>query len=407
MDQNLTGIAAEQTEPLAATEPPASERVLLHMPVDVRSASLAVIAALLCLFALHWAQAVFIPLLLAIMFTYALTPVVDALYRWRLPRPIGAAVLLVALVAAIVAGGYTLQDDADNLIQSMPEAARTLRKAMRGTHSPSGSNMDKVQTAAHQLEMAAAQLSQGSASNGNGITRVQIAKPAFNINDYWVVGTMGLVGMIGQFTLVCFITYFMLASGDIFRRKLAHIAGPTFAKRRITVQALNEITQQVRRYLVVQILVSIGVGVLTSLAFWAIGLKHVAVWGIVAAVLNLIPYLGSIIVCVLSAVVAMTQFGTMDKALLVAGVSVLLHIVSGYVVAPWLTSRTSRLNTVVVFVGMLAWGWLWGVWGLLLGTPILMVIKAVCDRVDELKGLGELMGGVEASAKDQSVINVP
>jgi predicted PurR-regulated permease PerM len=81
--------------------------------------------------------------------------------------------------------------------------------------------------------------------------------------------------------------------------------------------------------------------------------------------------------------------------------------VSGYVVAPWLTSRTSRLNTVVVFVGMLAWGWLWGVWGLLLGTPILMVIKAVCDRVDELKGLGELMGGVEASAKDQSVINVP
>lgn len=391
---------------MAAAEPTAPDRVLLHMPVDVRSASLAVIAALLCLFALHWAQAVFIPLLLAIMFTYALSPVVDALYRWRLPRPIGAAVLLVSLVSALGAGAYTLQDDVDNLIQSMPEAARTLRKAMRVAHSPSGSNMDKVQTAAHQLEMAAAQLSQGNAAS-NGVTRVQIAKPAFNINDYWVVGTLGLVGMIGQFTLVCFITYFMLASGDTFRRKLAHIAGPTFAKRRITVQTLNEITQQVRRYLVVQILVSIGVGVVTSLAFWAIGLKHVAVWGIAAAVLNLIPYLGSIIVCGLSAIVALTQFGAIDKALLVAGVSVLLHIVSGYVVAPWLTSRTSRLNTVVVFVGMLAWGWLWGVWGLLLGTPILMAIKAVCDRVDELKGVGELMGGVEETAKDQGVVNVP
>lgn len=391
---------------MVAAEPPAPDRVLLHMPVDVRSASLAVIAALLCLFALHWAQAVFIPLLLSIMFTYALAPVVDALYRWRLPRPIGAAVLLVSLVSAMGTGAYTLQDDVDNLIQSMPEAARTLRKAMRVSHSPSGSNMDKVQTAAHQLEMAAAQLSRGNASS-NGVTRVQIEKPAFNINDYWVVGTLGLVGMIGQFTLVCFITYFMLASGDIFRRKLARIAGPTFAKRRITVQALNEITQQVRRYLVVQILVSIGVGLVTSLAFWAIGLKHVAVWGIAAAVLNLIPYLGSIIVCVLSAIVALTQFGAIDKALLVAGVSVLLHIVSGYVVAPWLTSRTSRLNTVVVFVGMLAWGWLWGVWGLLLGTPILMAIKAVCDRVDELKGVGELMGGVEETAKDQGVVNVP
>ena len=387
-------IAEEQEtpQPLVKLDP---ARVLLHMPVDVRSASLAIIAALLCLFALRWAQAVFIPLLVAIMFTYALTPVVDALCRWRLPRSVGAAVLLMGLVSALGAGAYHLQDDADNLIQSLPDAARTLRKALSGTRSPSDSNMDKVQKAADQLQMAATQLSQVSASGGAGITRVQIEKPAFNVHDYVVVGTLGVAVMVGQVTAVCFITYFMLASGDIFRRKLARIAGPNFAKRKITVQVLNEITQQVRRYLVVQIVTSVGVGLATSLAFWAIGLKHVAVWGIAAAVLNLIPYLGSIAVCALSAVVALTQFGSLDKALLVASVSVLLHVVSGYMITPWLTSRTSRLNTVVVFVGMLAWGWLWGVWGLLLGTPIMMAIKAVCDRVDELKGVGELMGGVE------------
>ena len=387
-------IAEEQEtpQPLVKLDP---ARVLLHMPVDVRSASLAIIAALLCLFALRWAQAVFIPLLVAIMFTYALTPVVDALCRWRLPRSVGAAVLLMGLVSALGAGAYHLQDDADNLIQSLPDAARTLRKALSGTRSPSDSNMDKVQKAADQLQMAATQLSQVSASGGAGITRVQIEKPAFNVHDYVVVGTLGVAVMVGQVTAVCFITYFMLASGDIFRRKLARIAGPNFAKRKITVQVLNEITQQVRRYLVVQIVTSVGVGLATSLAFWAIGLKHVAVWGIAAAVLNLIPYLGSIAVCALSAIVALTQFGSLDKALLVASVSVLLHVVSGYMITPWLTSRTSRLNTVVVFVGMLAWGWLWGVWGLLLGTPIMMAIKAVCDRVDELKGVGELMGGVE------------
>ncbi len=377
------------------------------MPVDVRSASLAVIAALLGLFALHWARAVFVPLLLSIMFTYALTPVVDALCRWRLPRSLSAAVLMLSLVSAIGAGAYTLQDDVDNMIQSMPEAARTLRKAIRGTHTQADSNMDKVQKAANQLQLAAEQLSQVGSSGGvSGITRVRIEKPTFNINDYVVVGTLGIVEMIGQFTAVCFITYFMLASGDIFRRKLARIAGPNFAKRKITVQALNEITQQVRRYLVVQIVTSIGVGLATSLAFWALGMKHVAVWGIAAAVLNLIPYLGSIAICVLSAIVALTQFGSIDKAILVASVSVLLHVVSGYMITPWLTSRTSRLNTVVVFVGMLAWGWLWGVWGLLLGTPILMAIKAVCDRVDELKAVGELMGGVEPS-KDNAAINVP
>lgn len=400
-------IAGEADEPPLTSFKSEPDRVLLHMPVDVRSASLAVIAALLGLFALHWARAVFVPLLLSIMFTYALTPVVDALCRWRLPRSLSAAVLMLSLVSAIGAGAYTLQDDVDNMIQSMPEAARTLRKAIRGTHTQADSNMDKVQKAANQLQLAAEQLSQVGSSGGvSGITRVRIEKPAFNINDYVVVGTLGIVEMIGQFTAVCFITYFMLASGDIFRRKLAHIAGPNFAKRKITVQALNEITQQVRRYLVVQIVTSIGVGLATSLAFWALGMKHVAVWGIAAAVLNLIPYLGSIAICVLSAIVALTQFGSIDKAILVASVSVLLHVVSGYMITPWLTSRTSRLNTVVVFVGMLAWGWLWGVWGLLLGTPILMAIKAVCDRVDELKAVGELMGGVESS-KDNAAINVP
>lgn len=408
MDKPLIRLAGDASQPpsAAVSLKPEPDRVLLHMPVDVRSASLAVIATLMGLFALHWARAVFVPLLLAIMFTYALSPLVDALCRWRMPRALSAAVLMLGLVSAIGAGAYTLQDDVDNLIQSMPEAARTLRKAMRGQHVQADSNMDKVQKAAAQLQMAAAQLSQVSDS-GRGITRVQIEKPAFNIKDYLVVGTLGIVEMLGQFTAVCFITYFMLASGDIFRRKLAHIAGPNFAKRKITVQALNEITQQVRRYLVVQIVTSIGVGLATSLMFWAMGMNHVAVWGIAAGVLNLIPYLGSIAVCVLSAVAALTQFGSIDKALLVAGGSVVLHIISGYMIAPWLTSRTSRLNTVVVFVGMLAWGWLWGVWGLLLGTPIMMAIKAVCDRVDELKAVGELMGGVEPTRESAAVVNVP
>jgi predicted PurR-regulated permease PerM len=92
---------------------------------------------------------------------------------------------------------------------------------------------------------------------------------------------------------------------------------------------------------------------------------------------------------------ALTQFGSIEKSLLVGGVSIALHVLSGYVLAPWLTSRASRLNAVAVFIGVLGWGWLWGVWGLLLGTPILMIVKAVCDRVDDLKPVGELLGGAE------------
>ena len=128
-------------------------------------------------------------------------------------------------------------------------------------------------------------------------------------------------------------------------------------------------------------------------------MKHFAVWGVAAAVLNLIPYIGSITLCGVSAVVALTQFGTIEKALLVASISVGLHIVSGYLIAPWLTGRTSRLGAVVDFVRVLAWGWRWGMWRLLLCAPMLMEIKAVCDRVDDLKAFSELLGGGSESAK--------
>ena len=86
------------------------------------------------------------------------------------------------------------------------------------------------------------------------------------------------------------------------------------------------------------------------------------------------------------------QFGSVEMGLLVGGASLAVHTVVGYILTPWLTSRASRMNPVAVFVGVLAWGWLWGVWGLFLGVPILMAIKAVCDRVDDLKAVGELLG---------------
>jgi predicted PurR-regulated permease PerM len=255
------------------------------------------------------------------------------------------------------------------------------------------SSIEQVQKAAAQIERAATDQAASASSPPKGVTRVQIEKPAFNVRDYVVPSSLRLLELIGQFTFVSFVTYFLLAAGDTFRRKLARIAGPTFSKRRITVQALNEIAEQIQRYLITQLGISALVGVATALAFWAIGLDHVAVWGIAAAVLNLVPYVGSIVLCVVASVAAFTQFGSIEKGLLIGAVSIGLHVVSGYVVAPWLTSRASRLNAVAVFVGVLGWGWLWGIWGLLLGTPILMIVKAVCDRVDDLKPVGELLGG--------------
>jgi predicted PurR-regulated permease PerM len=387
--------APEAGAPLGEAAPREPERVLLHMPVDVRSASMFVIAFLMTVYALHWAQDVFVPLLMGVLFCYALAPLVDRVERVGLPRALAAGLVVFSLVGGLVATGYALADQANSLIASLPDAAHKLRDTLHDLAPRTKDNkIAQVQKAAAQLEQVAAENAAGTKS-APGVMKVQVVKPAFNLQDYVFVGTVRVAQMVGVATAVVFITYFLLAAGNTFRRKLTRIAGPDFGKRKITVQALNEIGDQIQRYLLVQLLTSLIVGVASGIAFAAIGLDNAAAWGVVAGVLNLIPYVGSVLICAATGIVALLQFGTVGMVAAVAAISVAMHVVVGYLLTPWLTSRASRLNAVVVFIGVLAWGWLWGVWGLLLGTPILMVVKAVCDRVDNLKPIGELLGGEE------------
>lgn len=377
--------ASERREP----EP---ERVHLHMPIDVRSVSLAVLAVLASVYALHWASAVFIPLLLGVMASYALSPVVDRLQRWHLPRSLGAAMLLSTIVCGLGSMAYSLSEDTAALVDSLPDAAQKLRDALQTRRGAPESSIDKMQRAAEKLEQAAQQGASAAPPASKGVTRVQIERPHFNIRDYLWSSTLGMVGLVGQAMVVLFIAFFLLTSGDRFRRKMVNIAGPTFSKKKITIQVLDEITAQIQRYLMLQIATSVLVGVVTWLALLWIGLEHAAVWGIVAAALNLVPYLGSVVTAGGLALVGFLQFGTLGMALLLGGVSLVIHTIEGNLLTPWLTGRTSRMNPVVIFVGVLAWGWLWGVWGLLLGAPLLMVVKSVCDRVEDLKPIGELLG---------------
>ena len=374
--------------PVPAPEP---ERMLLHMPVDVRSVSLVVLAVLASVFALQWGKAVFIPLMLSLLLTYALSPLVERLHRLRLPRWIGAALILVGLFGGLGWTGYSLSGSATQLVESLPIAAQKLGQAMRRSKSASATPLESVQQAAAQLEKAAEENSARVAAR-KGVARVVVERPPFNVRDYVLSGTVGLLAAAGQLTLVAFLTYFALCSGDTFRRKLIKITGPSLQKKKITVHVLDDITLNIERYLLVQILVSALVGLTTGLAFWAIGVESAPVWGIIAGVTNLIPYIGSVIVLVAAGLVAFLQFNSLQMGILVSGVSLSIHTLIGNLLMPWLTSRTSRMNPVAVFVGVIFWGWLWGVWGLLLGIPITMVIKSICDRVEDLQPIGELLG---------------
>ncbi|WCM94692.1 AI-2E family transporter [Acidovorax sp. NCPPB 2350] len=379
--------------PAPATPPPspaegASPRVLLHMPVDVRNLSLALLALFAGIALLHWASAVFIPLMLSLLLTIALQPAVTALRRWYVPRWLGAGVLLMGLVGGLGGAAWSLSDGAAELVDSLPVAARKVRDAVRqNVRGPSP--LDTMQKAASQIEQAATDSI--PPQTRRGVQRVVIERPPFNIRDYVWTGTVGLMSAAGQLTVVVFLTFFALASGNLFRRKLVRIAGESLERRHITMAALDDITAQIQRYLLVQVATSALVGVATGTAYALLGLENAAVWGVVAGVLNLAPYIGSVVVTGASALVAFLQFGTVDMALAIGGASLLIHTLVGNLLTPWLTSKTSRMSPVAVFVSVLAWGWLWGLWGVLLGIPVMMMVKAVCDRVEDLRPIGELM----------------
>jgi len=316
------------------------------MPVDVRSFSLALLTVLAVVFVLNWARAIFIPLMLGAMISYALAPFVKQLHKWRIPRAIGAAVLLLGILGGAGSLVYSLSDDATKLIETLPDAVHKFRVARLKERGTSEGTMESVQKAATQLEKAASETGAPAPDAPRGVTRVQIEKPKLNVKDYFWMGTKGAFALAGQLVLVLFLAYFMLASGDTFRRKLVNISGPTLSKKKITLRMLDKIAEQIQRYLVVQIFTSILVGVATWLAFLWIGLEHAAVWGIAAGVLKTMPYLGPVVVCAGTALIAFLQFGTIDMVLLVSGTSLIITGLEGYLLTPWLTGRASRMSPV-------------------------------------------------------------
>jgi predicted PurR-regulated permease PerM len=285
---------------------------------------------------------------------------------------------------------YSLSRPAAEVFDSLPSQARALREAIQSARGGDGT-IKKVQQAANEIEKAAAAASVPPAVP-SGVLRVQVQEPALRASDYVVWGSRGIVSFAGQLTIVFFLVFFLLASGDLYKRKLVKIAGKTFAEKRLTVQILHEIDEQIEKFLLVRIVTSVVVALATWLALWLFGLEQAIIWGIAAGVLNSIPYLGAVIVSVGLAVVAFLQFGSLWMAAYVSGVAMLITALEGFILTPALVGKAAQMNQVAVFVGLLFWGWLWGFWGAILAAPMLMVMKVTCDRIEGLNGLAEFLG---------------
>jgi predicted PurR-regulated permease PerM len=382
---------AEPIRQMPRPTPPTESETVMETQVNVRGVALTVIAVAAAMFVLQWAQEAFIPIVLSILISYALEPVVLTVMRFRLPRPAAAGAVVVLLTALFAFGAYSLADDAAAIVADVPQAAQKLRQTLRREANDSGA-IEQVQKAAEELQKTADAAAGTTPAAGRNVTRVQIEEPAIDVREYLTWGSANLVAFAGEATLVLFFVFFLLASGDLFKRKLVKLAGPSLEKKKITVQILDEINRQIARFLLVRVITSLVVGLVSWVAFRLIGLEQAGLWAVMAGIFNSIPYFGPVIVAGAVAIVAFLQFGTIGMAAYVSGISLVITAAEGWLLTPWLTSRTARTNEVAVFLGLIFWSFVWGIWGTLLAVPMLVAVKAYCDRIDDLKPIGELLG---------------
>jgi predicted PurR-regulated permease PerM len=348
--------------------------------------ALVVLAAAAAVASLALARDFLIPLAVGILAAYALRPVVAGLERLRVPRAAGAAAVLLALTVLAGAGGYSLRDDANDAIRALPEAARKLRSALRTATGAQAGPIAQVQRAANELERAAAEATGGPAPRPPANDQ-SLAREARRFLLEW---TSGALAVAGQLAVAALLAFLLLAAGDSFRRKLMHFAGPSLARKRVTIGVLDEIDAQIQRYMLVTVATNAAIAAAVAALCAVLGLENALMWGVAAGVLHFVPFAGAAAAAAGVALAGFLQLGTLGAASALALGTLAIATALGIVGQTWLQGRASQLNAVAIIVGLMFWGWLWGAWGLVLAVPLVAAVKAIADRV--APPLGALLG---------------
>jgi predicted PurR-regulated permease PerM len=363
-----------------------------RLPVEARGLALGILASLATVFALSWAQAFLVPLLLGIVIAYTLNPLVAWLEQVRIPRSAGTVIVMAGMIAALALGTYSLRGQVQTIIEQLPEAATKFSTALARFRSSQSDALQKIQNAATQVETAATRATGGAVTPRQPATHVIVDLPKFRLSDYLWAGSMGAVGAIGQAAMVVFLVFFLLLGGDTFKRKLVRITGPSLSKRKITVKILDDINGSIQKYMLMLLATNLLVVLLSWMAFHAIGLENAGAWAVAAGIFHIVPYLGPAVAAVATAMAAFMQFDSFAMALLAGGTVLGVATFVGTFVTTWMTGRIAHMNSADVFVSLLFWGWLWGIWGMLLSIPIIVIVKVVSQHIEQLHPMAELLG---------------
>jgi predicted PurR-regulated permease PerM len=400
--------AGAKPKPVAAAQAPETATVVHERPLwrarDIAIVGLAVLAAILVA---KYAAPLLVPVVLGLLLSYALRPVVSWLERVGIPNALGALIVMAGLLAAIATAGWWIADDVATAVAELPTAARKMRTMVHRWQQSGPSPITHVQEAATELGKTAQEVAGAEPADTRPPSAPKAAEPAPpTLASRLAANAAAVIGLVGEVSIAFLLAGFMLAAGDTFRRKLVRIVGSSLARRRVTVEILDEIDTQVQRQLMILVASNMLIALVCWVAFVVAGLGRAALWATIVGLLHFIPYAGTVIATLAIGAVALVQTESFASAFGFAALTATIAIAIGFLLMGWWQGRAVRMNLVATFVALLFFGWLWGPWGLILGGPLMAIVKVCADRIESLRPLGELLGAQEPARRAETPVSV-
>ena len=344
--------------------------------LDIRSVALTGLFILAIFYTLYFARDFILPILLAWILSSLLAPVVRALKRLRIPEPLSALLIISALLGTLTLGIYRMSEPVASWIQRAPQVLTDVRAKLQNFIRP----VAEVQETTKEIEKMA------GLGNQQQAAAVELKKPGLG-----QVVFSGAKDFVLSGGVMLILLYFLLASGDLFLLKLVKVL-PTLENKKVAVEIYRRIEKDVSTYLSVVTLIYIGFGFIIGVAMYLLGMPNPWLWGVMAAVLSYIPYLGALVGLTTVTLVAILTFEDVFRIVLVPLVYFTVDTVQANLIFPMALGRRLALNPVMIFIWLIFCGWIWGITGALLAVPLLAIIKIICDHVEQLAPVGEFLG---------------
>lgn len=337
-------------------------------------------------YALYFARDFFMPVILAFMLALMLTPIVRYLRRRGIPEAVSATLLVLFSVAAVGATGYLISGPVVSLVNDAPSIGRQLSERLAELRHP----FDRFLEISNQVDKVA------DTTQEPGVQKVVVAQPGILSQ---AAGNLLSGGTTVAITFV--LSLFLLASGTMLYEKIIQSFGRMSEKKR-ALRVVYDVEREISRYLLTVTLINFGLGAAIGLGLWAIGMPNPLVWGVAAALLNFLPYVGALCTILLVAAISIITFDSLSFALVAPAFVLLCNIIEGQFVTPLIVGRRLEINAVAIFIAVAFWSWLWGFVGALIAVPILVVIKVFCDHFESLRHVGNFLSAQQTAEEAEA-----